>query len=104
MPVAYVRLGNWSGCAGISWVAIASGRQAGAAFRAALLDDAAAGFGCHACTEAVGAGSLDVAGLERAFHVSVLAAGPAFDLSFGRNLPPRFQRAGKDSVAPGESQ
>ncbi len=88
MPVAYVRLGNWSGCAGISWVAIASGRQAGAAFRAALLDDAAAGFGCHACTEAVGAGSLDVAGLERAFHVSVLAAWLSVGLLEGATCRP----------------
>ena len=95
-----MRLVSCAAGAGVSWLAIASGRQAGAAFCAALLDDASAGFGCHACTEAVGAGSLDVAGLERAFHVCVLAAWP----SQGRSLPPRFQRAGKDSVALTESQ
>jgi len=48
------------------------GRKPGSTFRSTLLDDAAAGFGRHARTEAVGAGSLESAGLEGAFHWSYL--------------------------------
>ena len=45
-------------------------RQSGAALCATLLQNASTGFGCHTRTEAMSAGSLDVAGLERAFHFS----------------------------------
>ncbi len=48
--------------------AVSSGRQASASLGPAGIDHLAATLGGHACAEAVGAGALQVAGLECAFH------------------------------------
>ncbi len=51
-------------------------RQLRAAFCAAALENESPGFGCHACTEPVGACALDFAGLECAFHCFYLGRKP----------------------------
>ena len=57
---------------GVRATLASSRRQLRAPFRAAALQDKAAGLRCHARSKAVCACPLDSAGLERAFHLSLV--------------------------------
>lgn len=61
-------------------------RQSDAAFRAAASQHLATFFRGHAGTEAVGAGTFDLAGLECTFHVTTTCFGRLFDYFEYSNL------------------
>ena len=67
--------GSWNQSAEADLGRGASGRESGAAFGTAGIDDLTTATSRHAGAESVGPGTLDSAGLKSAFHCRCLSIG-----------------------------